>query len=87
MYKSASLILSNTALINHLNDYMLSENGNLDSFPSYILWENPEGKWYIQRENPQYTLRYARGDSDPATAWTNRATQVYNRYSVEFNEF
>ena len=41
--------------------------------------------WKIIRFNTTVEeLRYVRGSSNYPTAWTNRASQVYNYYNVEF---
>lgn len=58
---------------------------DVDLDPKYWGYEDPEGNWRIQRQNwGTGTYRYTSGTSDYPTAWTNRASQIYNYISVEF---
>jgi hypothetical protein len=69
---------------NTFDDYHISDM-DIASDTKYYGYEDKEGNWHIQREiTSTGTYRYASGSSDYSTAWTNRASQVYNYFSVEF---
>lgn len=51
----------------------------------YFGFESPSGAWKITRKTlSDNSFRYATGPSDYSTAWTNRATQIYDTYGVTF---
>lgn len=53
----------------------------------YYGFADADGAWYILKEDTSVvpkTYRYARGASAYSTAWTNRASQTYDYYSVIF---
>lgn len=71
-----------------LNDLQY-DNSLLDSYkpadideasdPKYFGFITINGQWYILRVNESAgTLRYARGDGDYSTNWTNRASLTYD---------
>jgi len=48
----------------------------------YICYQNKDDKWIITRINDTTGIvTYAKGSSDTATNWTNRATLDYNDYA------
>jgi hypothetical protein len=66
--------------------WAVGEISDQTTTPIYFGFEKEDGSWKIQRQsaaNPS-SWRYASGDSDFPTAWTNRASQVYNYYSDEY---
>lgn len=66
------------------DNYNISDM-DIASDTKYYGFEDVDGNWYIQREiTSTGAYRYASGSSDYSTAWTNRASQVYNYFSVEF---
>jgi hypothetical protein len=54
------------------------------TIPTYFGFEDPNGAWYILRESPANTYRYAAGASNYSTAWTGRAGQTYQLYGDTF---
>lgn len=54
------------------------------SDPQYFGYENDAGEWYILEMTTSTQLRYAKGASNYATAWTNRASQSYDLYGTTF---
>jgi len=70
----------NTAALN----YKISDIDDSGS-TSYYGYVTSGGDWYILEEDSTNDVyRYAKGDSGYSTAWTNRASQNYNYYDVEF---
>lgn len=56
-----------------------------DSDTKYYGYEDVDGNWYIMREvTSTGAYRYTSGSSDYSAAWTARASQIYNYFSVEF---
>ena len=55
------------------------------SNPKYYGFLKADGGWYILREDTtNNTYRYAKGDSEYSTAWTNRVSQTYDFFDVVF---
>jgi len=53
--------------------------------PTYYGYLDKDGNYYILEENSaNNTYRYSKGTSGYTTAWTNRATETYNYFDVEF---
>lgn len=59
-----------------------------DATPNYFIFVNQKGQWWLLKEVVSAgddTYTFARGDSDAATAWTNRATLTYAVYTTAIN--
>jgi hypothetical protein len=81
-------------LINYyfaLNGYMAVET-DADGSASYMyyLYVNKFGNWYLTRiQNTSSTLteiKFRKGDSAYATAWTNRASLIYDFPDATFKD-
>lgn len=66
-----------------LEDYHINDLDDT-AVPKYYGFENKDGAWYIMRESPAKSYRYASGSSNYSTAWTNRASQTYTIFSGAF---
>lgn len=77
-------ISSLTSISSPLSAYQandLDETGD----PAYYGYETAGGAWMIKRLNSAAgTIRYARGDSNYAAAWTARAGQSYDTFGAVF---
>ena len=74
-----------TNALNALEGYQISDREA--GATSYFGFLNKDGAWYIQKEvqaGAEVNTTYASGTSGYATAWTNRATQSYQRFNDEF---
>lgn len=70
--------------IDPLSLYKISDIDDASN-PKYYGFLKADGGWYILKEDTtNKTYRYAKGDSDYSTAWTNRASQTYNYFDVVF---
>lgn len=54
------------------------------STPAYYGFVNKDGAWYITQEDSTGSYRYAKGDSDFSTNWSNRASMSYNYFDNVF---
>lgn len=63
----------------HMDDFDVSGN------PIYVGYQHKTGKYYIQRFNTTTgAVDYTAGASSYSTAWTNRASESYDEFSVTF---
>ena len=54
--------------------------------PKYFGFVDKEGNWYIlQLHETNGALRYAKGENDYITNWTNRATLIYDYFHNIFS--
>ena len=75
---------SSSGYSNPTEEYAINDIDDASN-PKYYGFEKADGGWYIMRENTstkQY--RYAKGDSDYSTNWTNRASQSYATFGSTF---
>lgn len=69
-------------VVNPTLEYKISDIVN-DSEIKYYGFIKNDGSWYIMKDN-NGEYRYAKGDDDYPTAWTNRATQTYDYFNEIF---
>lgn len=68
----------------NLQDYFLDDIDKSGD-PIYIGYQDKGGNYYIQRYNKSTgAVDYTKGASNYSTAWTNRATESYDEFSVTF---
>lgn len=69
-----------------LSKYRISDTDD-DASPNYYGFLDKDGAWYILKEtivSGANTYRYAKGTSNYATNWTNRASLSYDYFDVVF---
>lgn len=68
----------------NLQDYFIDDIDKSGD-PVYIGYQDKGGAYYIQRYNKSTgAVDYTKGASAYSTAWTNRATESYDEFSVTF---
>lgn len=73
-----------TGILDSLSHYHINEK-DTGSNLKYFGRTDKDENWYIQRMDfAAEEYRYASGSGSFPTAWTNRASQVYNYFYVEF---
>jgi hypothetical protein len=55
-----------------------------DNSPAYYGYVNKEGAWYIAREDSTGSYRYAKGNDNFSSNWSNRTSLTYNYYDLIF---
>lgn len=74
-----------TKIGDSLSGYKLYAIDADDATYTYFAYENKDANWYIKRmNNSTLVIDYAVGIVDIATAYTNRASQSYSLFSVNF---
>jgi hypothetical protein len=63
--------------------YTISEIDD-STTPSYYGFVDKDGQWYISKENPIGSYRYAKGTTDFSGNWTGRAALTYDYFDVTF---
>lgn len=75
--------IENIKDLNPTADYKLVDT-DVELFATYYYgYKDSTGRWYIVSQDG-YAFRYARGDSDYDTNWTDRDSLTYNLYSAVF---
>ncbi len=75
--------IENIKDLNPLADYHLVDYDAAMFADSYYGYKDSVGSWYIVVQSGM-SQRYAKGDSDYDTNWTNRNLIPYDYYSVVF---
>jgi CobQ-like glutamine amidotransferase family enzyme len=82
---SSSISFNPTAAYIVCNEPTSAEMADPNIFQYYYGFVAHDGGWYIQRRDTSTgENRFAMGNNDYSTAWTNRVSQAYSQFDITF---